>query len=84
MSTPPDRMLALSTVPPGQRVQVVDTLGGQRVRHRLNALGIVRGAALTILQDNGGVLLVTVGNTRLGLARGLAHLVRMLIEQERS
>jgi ferrous iron transport protein A len=77
-----DRLLILSMVPPGQRVRVMDVRADQKTSHRLHDMGIVRGAPLTIVQDAGGSLLVAVGDTRLGLARGLAHRVRVLIKAE--
>jgi Fe2+ transport system protein FeoA len=75
-------LLSLSLVPPGQQVQVMDVRADQKTSHRLHDMGIVRGASLTIVQDDGGSLLVAVGHTRLGLGRGLAHRVRVLIAEE--
>ncbi|MFP4437379.1 MAG: ferrous iron transport protein A [Chloroflexaceae bacterium] len=77
-----DRLLTLSLVAPGQRVRVVEITADQPVSHRLHELGIVRGATLSVVQDDGGALLIAVGDTRLGLARGLAHRVRVLLEEE--
>jgi Fe2+ transport system protein FeoA len=45
-------------------------------------MGIVRGATLSVVQDDGRSLLVAIGDTRLGLARSLAHRVRVLIAEE--
>ncbi|NJL34203.1 MAG: hypothetical protein HC893_10500 [Chloroflexaceae bacterium] len=42
----------------------------------------MRGATLRIVQDDGGTLLVAVGDTRLGLAHGLAHRVQVVITEE--
>jgi ferrous iron transport protein A len=75
-----DRLLSLSLVPPGQQVRVMDVRADQKTSHRLHDMGIVRGAPLTIVQDDGGSLLVAVGDTRLGLARGLAHRVQVCME----
>jgi ferrous iron transport protein A len=75
-------MLTLSLVPPGQQVRVLDVRADQKTSHRLHDLGIVRGAILSVVQDDGGSLLVAVGDTRLGLARGLAHRVQVLIAAE--
>ncbi len=77
-----DRLLTLSLVPPGQQVRVVEITADQRISQRLGDLGIVRGAQISIIQDDGGSLLVAVGDARLGLARGLAHRVRVLLEEE--
>jgi ferrous iron transport protein A len=77
-----DRLLALSLVAPGQQVRVMDVRADQKTSHRLHDLGIVRGAMLSVVQDDGGSLLVAVGDTRLGLARNLAHRVQVLIAEE--
>ncbi len=77
-----DRLLTLSLVAPGQHVRVMDITADQKTCHRLHELGIIPGATLTIVQDDGGSLLVAVGDTRLGLARGLAHRVRVLVAAE--
>ncbi len=77
-----DRLLTLSLVPLGQRVRVMDIRADQKISHRLHDLGIVRGTILSIVQDDGGSLLVAVGDTRLGLARGLAHRVQVLVAEE--
>ncbi|NJK82206.1 MAG: ferrous iron transport protein A [Chloroflexaceae bacterium] len=77
-----DHLLTLSLVPPGQRVRVLDVRADQKTSHRLSELGIVRGATLRIVQDDGGTLLVAVGDTRLGLAHGLAHRVQVVITEE--
>ncbi|NJP04132.1 MAG: ferrous iron transport protein A [Chloroflexaceae bacterium] len=72
----------LSLIPPGQRVRVVNIPDEGRASHRLSHLGIVRGAQITIVQDNGSSLLIAVGATRLALARGLAHTIRVALEEE--
>ncbi len=77
-----DRLLTLSLVSPGQRVRVMDIRADQKTSQRLHHMGIVRGASLTIVQDDGGSLLVAVGDTRLGIARGLAHRVRVMMAEE--
>jgi ferrous iron transport protein A len=77
-----DRLLNLSLVAPGQQVRVMDVRADQKTSHRLHDLGIVRGAMLSVVQDDGGSLLVAIGDTRLGLARSLAHRVRVLITEE--
>jgi ferrous iron transport protein A len=76
-----DRLLTLSLVAPGQRVRVLDVRANQKTSHRLHDMGIVRGATISVVQDDGGALLVAVGDTRLGLDRSLAHRVQVLIEE---
>lgn len=81
MNTTADSLLTLCMVEPGRRVRVVDVAADDRVSHRLSDMGIVRGAVLRVVHDAGGALLVAVGDSRLGLARGLAHRVRVLHEE---
>jgi Fe2+ transport system protein FeoA len=61
---------------------VQDVTADTKSSHRLYDLGIVRGARLRMVQDDGQLLLVAVGDTRIGLARGLAQRVRVHIEEE--
>lgn len=77
-----DHLLTLSLVSPGQQVRVLEVRGDQKTSHRLHDMGIMRGATLRVVQDDGRSLLVAVGDTRLGLARGLAHRVQVLITEE--
>jgi Fe2+ transport system protein FeoA len=76
--------MVLSLVPQGQRVRVMDIAANQRVRQRLAALGITRGVDMTVLQDNGGALLVAVRGTRLALERRVAHQIRVQCAREAS
>jgi ferrous iron transport protein A len=59
----------------GVTVRLAGIGGGQRAAHRLAELGLTPGVELTVLRDNGGTLLVAVGDTRLALGHGLAHSV---------
>ncbi len=73
----PDAILALTMVPPGQRVRVVDIMAGQQVNHRLAELGVIRGVELNILHDHNGPLILSVRDTRVVLERGVAHKIRV-------
>ena len=66
-------LLPLSMVAPGQPVQLVQILAGRRLRRRLTEMGLTPGVELTVMQDHGGPLLVSVYNSRLALGRGMAH-----------
>ncbi|NCC35280.1 MAG: ferrous iron transport protein A [Chloroflexia bacterium] len=67
--------LPLSIAGTGARVQIVEFSGGMRSAHRLAELGLTPGSEVTILNNDGSALLLAVGDTRLGLGRGLAHKV---------
>jgi len=79
---PSSPLIPLSLVACGQWVRVQDVTADTKSSHRLYDLGIVRGARLRMVQDDGQLLLVAVGDTRIGLARSLAQRVRVHIEEE--
>lgn len=56
-------------------VRLAAISGGDRAARRLAELGLTPGTVLTVLRDNGGTLLVAVGDSRLALSHGLAHSV---------
>lgn len=66
-------LLPLSMVAPGQPVQLVQIMAGRRLRRRLTEMGLTPGVELTVMQDHGGPLLVSVYSSRLALGRGMAH-----------
>ena len=72
MSTLPLSMAAI-----GQTVRLININAGKRVTHRLNELGMTPGTEMTILQDAGGPLLLSVRDSRVALGRGMAH--KMLV-----
>jgi len=67
--------LPLALAGEGSRVRMVGVSGAQRIAHRLAELGLTPGAALKVLRDHGGTLLIAVGDTRLALGAGIAHSV---------
>jgi ferrous iron transport protein A len=75
MNQPAEPTLPLALAGEGARVRLVGVTGGQRGAHRLAELGLTTGVALTILRDNGGTLLIAVGDTRLALSTGVAHTI---------
>ncbi|NJN16948.1 MAG: ferrous iron transport protein A [Oscillochloris sp.] len=72
MNTP---SLPLPLAAEGALLRLVSVSGSQRTAHRLAELGLVPGVELSILQNNGGTLLIAVGDTRLVLGQGMAHAV---------
>jgi ferrous iron transport protein A len=68
----------------GATVRLVAIQGGQRTAHRLAELGLTPGVTVTVLRDNGGALLVAVGDTRLALSYGLAQMVLVTGEELRN
>jgi ferrous iron transport protein A len=75
MSQPAQPTLPLALAGEGAAVRLVATTGGQRGAHRLAELGLTPGVDLIVLRDNGGTLLIAVGDTRLVLGAGMAHTI---------
>lgn len=66
-------MKALDTVRPGQKVEVKGIAGGRRARNRLMELGIIEGTAIGVFSNEGGPLIISVGNSRFAIGRGIAQ-----------
>ena len=75
--------LPLTQAPTGHPVRLIEIDAGRNLRHRLTELGLTPGVTLTIVQDDGGPLLVTVRESRVALGRGMAEkiLVREIGDQ---
>ena len=71
-------MIPLSMATIGETVRLVNINAGKRLTHRLTELGMTPGTELTILQDAGGPLLLSVRDSRVALGRGMAH--KMLVK----
>lgn len=67
--------LPLALAGEGVTVRLVGITGNQRIAHRLAELGLTPGVTVTVLRDNGGALLIAVGDTRLALSYSLAQSV---------
>jgi ferrous iron transport protein A len=68
--------IPLTQAPLGAPLKLVRIRGGKHMVHRLADMGLTRGVEITILQDSGGPLLISVRDTRIALGRGMArHLV---------
>ena len=69
--------LPLLFAPIGKAVKLVRVQGGARMTHRLAEMGLTPGVELTVIQNAGGRLMVSVRDSRLALGRGMAHRVRV-------
>lgn len=65
----------LAMVSIGEKVRLESIRGGEKLIHRLTALGLTPGVELSVLQDDGGPLLLSVRDSRIALGRGMAHKV---------
>lgn len=70
--------MPLTMVAPGRKVQLLQVHGGEASCHRLAELGLTPGVEFSVLQDDGGPLLLCVRDTRIALGRGLAHKVQVI------
>ena len=67
----------LSSIPVGQQVQLQKINAERRIAHRLTELGLTPGVALTIIQDNGGPLLISVRGSRIAIGREMADNIQV-------
>ena len=74
---------ALSSVPAGQPVQLVKINAGRRLKHRLTELGLTPGVTLTIIQNNGGPILISVRGSRIAIGREMANKIQVTQLDER-
>ncbi len=69
----PKNRRSLSRVREGEDVRVISVSGGRGVHRRLRDLGIGTGSRLKVVQNTGGPVIVMVGDSRMGLGRGVAE-----------
>ena len=72
--------IPLAMVSAGETVRLVSIHGCENVQHRLAAMGLTPGVEISVLQDNGGPLLIAVRDSRVALGRGLANKVMVSLE----
>jgi ferrous iron transport protein A len=73
----------LSSVPVGQPVQLAKIQAGRRLKHRLTELGLTPGVTLTIIQNNGGPVLLSVRDSRIAIGREMANKIQVTQLDER-
>lgn len=65
--------LAMAAI--GEQVRLESIKGGKKMLRRLSALGLTPGVELSVIQNAGGALLLTVRGSRIALGRGMAQKV---------
>ncbi len=75
MSEPQTFSLAMTAV--GETVRLVHIDTGKKLKHRLTELGLTAGVEITVVQHNGGPLLVAVRDSRVAIGQGMAHKMRV-------
>ena len=67
----------------GELVEVVKLVGGKSFIDKLASMGIYSGTKLKIIRDGDyGAMILGVGNTRIGIGRGMAQ--KILVRPVRS
>ncbi|BCD68702.1 FeoA domain-containing protein [Nitratiruptor sp. YY09-18] len=64
----------------GRKLKIVDIRGGRKAIDRLLAMGISPGIEIKLLKNDGGPLLVKLGESRIALGFGLAD--KIIVEEE--
>ncbi len=72
------RALPLSMLGPGERARLLSVNANEGLTSRLNAMGLTPGVEVTVIQDAGGPLLLSVRDSRLAVGRGMAQ--KILVE----
>ncbi|MEW5763038.1 MAG: ferrous iron transport protein A [Bacillota bacterium] len=76
-------LLPLGLLSPGESGTVRDVMGGRHIRSRLGEMGLMPGSKVRVLQNQPcGPLIVTLGDVRLVLGRGVAQ--KILVEENAS
>ena len=68
----------LSSIPAGQTVQMARIDAGRRLKHRLTELGLTPGVKVTIVQNNGGPILISVRDSRIAIGREMANKIQVI------
>jgi ferrous iron transport protein A len=73
--------IPLAMLPQGAGASVREFCGGEKALHRLTEMGLVRGAYVSVLQNKDcGPLMLSLGDSRIAIGRGLA--MKVLVEEE--
>ena len=65
-------MMPITMANPGERVLIKRITGKDETRRHLNEMGLVDGDTVTVIQNNGGNLILQVKDGRLALDERLA------------
>ena len=64
----------------GEEVRLESIRGGEKLVHRLTAMGLTPGVLLSVVQDAGGPILISVMDSRIALGRGMAQKVMVSLK----
>ena len=71
-------LACIASISPGKEVELVGVDAGRSLQGRLLALGLIKGAMVTVIANEGsGPLLIKVGESRLTIGRGMAERIQV-------
>ncbi len=75
------QFLPLALVRPNREVSLMAVIGGQGLRRRLNDMGLSKGVKFKVIHASvAGPCIISLGNSRLVLGRGMAQ--KILVKEE--
>ena len=74
--------MPLSMAKPGETVTIRKITGKDEVRQRLAELGFVVDAAVTVISELAGNLILQVKDSRLALDKNMANRILFLVEEK--
>ena len=74
----PKHKRPLSSVDEGEKVIVREVNGGRGINLRLSELGIGVGSSMMVVQNSGGPVIVSYGDSRMALGKGVS--AKILVE----
>ena len=75
------QFLPLALVRPNREVSLMAVIGGQGLRRRLNDMGLNKGVKFRVIHASiVGPCIISLGNSRLVLGRGMAQ--KILVKEE--
>ena len=76
-------LMPLAMAKPGEKVNIMEMVGGRNARTRLTSMGLRPGDLLEIINNNGrGRLIVGFGNTRLAMGRGISQKIMVSLAKQ--
>ena len=67
----------LHQVNEGEMVRIRSIDGGRGVNRRLKELGMSVGTVVKVVQNTGGLVIIVVGDSRMGVGKGVAGKIRV-------
>jgi len=75
-------VIPLIFLPQGSKATLSRISAGGRLKSRLAALGLTPGTELSVFQQNGGTLLISVRDSRLAIGYGVAQKIMVEVLED--